>query len=138
TSIGEGAFYYCTSLSSINLQDTAVNLMGAYAFCGSGLTGVTLSATLETVPEYAFAACPELTSITLSSSTLWLKTGAFRDCPNLVTIDATACAYPPHLSDAGVFENSSAALSVLAPLAKQLYFQYDSAWMVYRDYIQYV
>ncbi|MDD3946435.1 MAG: leucine-rich repeat protein [Clostridia bacterium] len=138
TSIGEGAFYYCTSLSSINLQDTAVNLMGAYAFCGSGLTGVTLPATLETVPEYAFAACPELTSITLSSSTLWLKTGAFRDCSNLVTIDATACAYPPHLSDAGVFENSSAALTVLAPLAKQLYFQYDSAWMVYRNHIQYV
>lgn len=137
-SIGDGAFYGCESLSAINLTDTQIKHLGAYSFCLSGLTSVTLPDTLGIVGEYAFAECAGLVALTLSANTLWLKGYAFYGCSELKIINAAACLYPPHLSDAGVFEGASKLLVIDVSEARRLYFEYDSAWMVYRDCINYI
>lgn len=136
--IGEGAFYDCVSLASVNLQATAITVLGAYSFCGAGLTSIALPQSLEVVGEYAFAACAELRTLSLSAGTLWLKTGAFLECGKLAEIDATACEYPPHLSDADVFLGTSDALIITVATACRQYFINNSAWMVYRAHLNFI
>lgn len=136
--IEDGAFFGCGALTAINLQATSLAQLGAYAFCGSGLTAVILPDTLGVVSEYAFAASSKLTHLTLSENTLWLKEGAFAECASLAAIDAADCLYPPHLTDASVFAGAASTLTITVPLARKPYFEYDSAWMVYRNNIIYI
>lgn len=136
--IEDGAFYGCAALASINLQSTSLVQLGAFAFAVSGLTAVALPDTLGIVSEYAFAACEQLELLVLSANTLWLRDGAFADCTSLATIDATYCLYPPHLADASVFVGVAPTLTITAQLARKSYFEYDSAWMVYRNNIDYI
>lgn len=131
TGIGDGAFYFCTDLSAVTLP-AGLTYLGIYAFYASGLQSVVLPASLEVVEEYAFGGCSALLSVTLSAGTLWIKTGAFSICPNLTLIDATACAYAPHLSDADAFEGASDTLEIRLSNGARASFVNDSAWMVYR------
>ena len=68
TSIGERAFYECTSLTSIELPSTLTSV-GASAFYGcTSLTSVELPSALTSIGEWAFYECTSLTSINLPST----------------------------------------------------------------------
>ncbi len=133
TGIGDGAFYYCSDLSGVTLPE-GLSYLGIYAFYASGLRSIALPASLKTVEQYAFGSCYNLLSVTLSSGTLWIKTGAFSNCPSLNFIDATACQYAPHLSDADAFLGASDSLQIRISTGARTSFQNDSAWMVYRSH----
>ena len=64
TSIGDGAFTYCSSLTSITIADSVTNI-GASAFneC-SGLTSVTIPAKATTIGDFAFS-YTGLTNVTI-------------------------------------------------------------------------
>lgn len=51
--IGNAAFYHCTALEQITLPDTLA-AVGAYAFCGTGLTHILVPASVETISDCAF------------------------------------------------------------------------------------
>ncbi len=51
--IGNAAFYNCTALGQITLPDSLA-AVGAYAFCGTGLTHITVPASVETISDCAF------------------------------------------------------------------------------------
>ena len=69
TTIGNGAFYNCTSLTNINIPNS-VTTIGNYAFYGcSGLTNVTIGNGVTSIGERAFQDCTGLTSITSLSTT---------------------------------------------------------------------
>ena len=64
-SIGEGAFYDCTSLTSITLSTSVTSIgEGAFYDCTS-LTSITLPTSVTSIGKYAFSGCNGLTSITL-------------------------------------------------------------------------
>jgi hypothetical protein len=63
TSIGEEAFYYCTSLTSITLPNT-----------------------LTTIEPWAFESCTNMTSITIPSSVTSIGSNAFYACTKLAQI----------------------------------------------------
>ena len=58
TTIGDNAFCYCTGLTSITLP-ASITTIGYYAFSGCrSLTSITLPNSLITIGEWAFYGCP--------------------------------------------------------------------------------
>ena len=81
TNIGDYAFYYCTSLTSVTIGNSVTSI-GDYAFAYSGLTNVTFPNSLTSIGELAFADT-SLTSVTIPSSVTSLGELAFADCQRL-------------------------------------------------------
>jgi len=89
TSIGERAFYKCSILTSINIP-VGVMGIGRFAFSGcSSLTKVTLGSGLETIWGYTFSDCSSLTSINIPDKVATVGERVFYGCTSLVAIYCT-------------------------------------------------
>lgn len=110
TSIGDDAFYYCTSLTSINIPDSVISIGDAafydcrsltsivipdsvtsigdcaFEFCYS-LTSIEIPESVTSIGHYAFAYCRRLKSITISSSMINIKSDAFNSIESDVVIN---------------------------------------------------
>ena len=90
TSIGDNAFYFCTSLTSVTIPDSVASIGGsAFEWC-SGLKNVTIPASVTSIGRSAFYDCNKLSSVTILDNGLHnLKTieaYAFQGCSNLPEI----------------------------------------------------
>ena len=88
TSIGNSAFYGCSSLTSITLPKS-VTKIGNEAFNGcSSLTNITIpdNSQLNNIGSYAFRDCSSLTSITLPEGVTKIGSSAFYGCNSLTSI----------------------------------------------------
>ena len=87
TSIGDYAFYYCDSLTSVNIPDS-VTTIGDYAFykCTS-LTSVNIPDSVTTIGDMAFYKCTSLTSVNIGDSVTTIEGRAFRECTNLTSVN---------------------------------------------------
>ncbi len=96
TSIGEYAFYECSSLTDVTLPET-LTLIDDNAFDScSSLPGLTLPNGLQRIGTWAFWECTSLTSITIPASVTGIGGQAFLECTALtsITVDPenTYCA----------------------------------------------
>lgn len=66
TSIPSGAFYYCKSLTSINLP-SGITSIGNSAFMASGITSLVIPSGVTSIGAQAFSGCESLSSITIPS-----------------------------------------------------------------------
>ena len=92
TSIGDYAFYYCTGMTSIDLN--SITSIGEYAFYYSGLTTLELNASY--IGPYAFY-YSKLKTLTIGPNVTDMRALAFCGNPlESVTYNATSCsAYRP-------------------------------------------
>jgi len=68
TRIGDEAFYGCTRLTGMTIPNGVISI-GSWAFWNSGLTNVTITASVTEIGEGAFEDCDGLTlSVTEGSS----------------------------------------------------------------------
>jgi hypothetical protein len=68
TSIGEGAFYGCSGLTSVTIPGSVTSIgEGAFAYC-SGLTSVTIPGSVTSIGYAAFAYCSGLMAFTVAES----------------------------------------------------------------------
>ena len=86
TSIGEYAFFYCTSLESIIIPNSVTSI-GNLAFFGcTSLTSITIPDSVTSIGDNAFSGCESLTSITIPSSVTSIGNWAFSGCTSLESI----------------------------------------------------
>ncbi len=86
TSIGNYAFYYCSSLESVTIPDSVTSI-GFYAFGNcSSLTSVTIPDSVTIIGADAFYGCSLFTSVTIPDSVTSIGDSAFCNCVSLETI----------------------------------------------------
>ena len=83
--IGDWAFYSCTSLTNITLN-TNVTSIGDGAFADTSLTHVTIPNSVTNLGEAAFYFCTNLTSVTMGTNVTGIEDYAFEYCANLAGI----------------------------------------------------
>ena len=87
TSIGEEAFRSCTSLKDVTLPD-GLESIGSYAFnsCTS-LTAIEIPSSITSIAENTFGGCTSLKDVTLLDGLESIGSYAFRDCTSLTAIE---------------------------------------------------
>ena len=94
TSIGDVAFYYCSSLTSITIPNSMTSI-GDYAFSDcSGLTSITIPNSVTSIGERAFRNCSSLDTIHIEAITPpTLGTDAVTSSPTCYIPCGTLAAY---------------------------------------------
>lgn len=96
TTIGESAFAQCTGLCAVSLS-RKLNSMGIAAFENSGVTSITLPATLADIPERAFSGS-NLFTLGLSEGLTSIGKSAFQRC-----IYLQSAVLPDSLKEVGAY-----------------------------------
>ena len=116
TAIGNSAFLYKSSLTSITLPNSLTSI-GLYAFYSTGLTDVTIPNSVTNLGSSAFAACYSLNNVMIGSGVTSIGSDAFYYCSRLlaITVDPANSFYS---SLAGVVFNKSQTTLILYPGGK--------------------
>ncbi len=86
TSIGKCALYDCSSLTSITIPDGVTDI-GRSTFSGcSSLTSITMPDSMTSIEDFAFSGCSSLTSITIPDGVTSIGWGTFSRCSGLTSI----------------------------------------------------
>lgn len=86
TSIGDSAFYECSSLASINIPESVTSI-GVYAFRNcSSLASIDIPESVTSIGKAAFAYCTSLASIDIPECVTSIGDSAFLECSNLASI----------------------------------------------------
>ncbi len=112
TSIGDGAFSYCSGLTSVTIPNSVTSIGGG-AFSGcSSLTFVTIPNSVTSIGSNAFAGCSGLTSVTIPNSVTSIGRDAFSGCSSM-----TSVTIPNSVTSIGdyVFSGCSSLTSVTIP-----------------------
>ena len=87
TAIGDSAFYYCDSLTSVSIPDSVTSIGdNAFYFCES-LTSVTIPDSVTAIGDSAFSYCGSLTSVSIPDSVTAIGDEAFYSCSSLTSVN---------------------------------------------------
>ena len=134
TTIGRGAFDDCDSLTSVTIPDS-VTTIGDWAFRScSSLTSVTIGNSVTTIGYAAFEYCSSLTSVTIPDSVTTIGDGAFYNCSSLTSVYCTATT-PPVLGGNYVFDDNGSGRKIYVPTESVDAYKSAEYWSNYADAI---
>lgn len=86
-SIGEYAFYDCTSLTSVTIPNSIISIKrDAFSYCVH-LTSVTIPNSVRSIGKSAFGYCDDLTSVTIGTGVTSIGEEAFHFCKALTKVE---------------------------------------------------
>ena len=112
TRIGDSAFSKCTSLTSVAIPDSVTSIdYGAFSYCTS-LTSVAIPDSVTSIGDFAFGSCSSLTSVAIPDSVTSIGDYAFDCCTSL-----TSVAIPDSVTSIGecAFRSCTSLTSVAIP-----------------------
>ena len=83
TAIGDSAFYYCDSLTSVSIPDSVTSIGDNAFFACDSLTSVSIPDSVTSIGDEAFSGCISLTSVSIPDSVTAIGDGAFSYCYSL-------------------------------------------------------
>ena len=86
TTIGQGAFHSCSALTSVTIPNSITKIDVATFIRCSALTSVNIPNSVTTIEMQAFGECSSLTSVTIPNSVTEIGDGAFMDCSALTSV----------------------------------------------------
>jgi hypothetical protein len=106
TSIGNAAFYSCTSLTSLTIGNGVTSIgLSAFAAC-TNLPSVTIPNSVAVIGATAFDACTNLASVTIGSGVTTIGAFGFPWCTSLTSITFLGLVAPTTVGN-GLIENSN-------------------------------
>ncbi len=112
TSIGSSVFSYCSSLTSITIPESVTSIgSSAFSHCSS-LMSITIPEGVTSIAYHMFFGCSNLASITIPDSVTWIGYHAFDSCSSLTSISV-----PDSVTSIGdfAFFNCSSLTSITIP-----------------------
>ena len=129
TSVGDYAFYTCSSLTNAVIPDNITSI-GSFAFAGCRrLSSVTLSNSLMSINSSAFSSCDHLQSISIPSGVTRIEAQAFKGC-DLVDITCEA-VIPPILGEDAFTTNKY--IPVYVPAESVEAYQASDGWNRFKN-----
>ena len=86
TTIENSAFEGCRSLTSINIPSSVTSIGGSAFYNCNSLTSITIPSSVTTIGESAFEECRSLTSINIPSSVTSIGRRAFLSCTGITSV----------------------------------------------------
>ncbi len=112
TSIGERAFYECSSLTEIVIPNSVISIdKQAFRYCSS-LSSISISNSVTSIGDYAFSGCTGLTSVNIPNSVTTFGTYVFYNCRGLTT---ATFSNPTSSIAYGIFCNCTGLKNVIIP-----------------------
>ena len=86
TAIGDSAFFYCDSLTSVSIPDSVTSIGDSAFFWCSSLTSVSIPDSVTAIGDSAFSYCDSLTSVSIPDSVTSIGDSAFFWCSSLTSV----------------------------------------------------
>ena len=132
TSIGDSAFYGCSSLTSMVIPNSVTSI-GNEAFYGcSSLASIEIPNSVNSIGNYAFRSCYNLTTVEIPASVTSIGHEAFYGCQNLTSITVLATT-PPSVGN-NVFNNTNNC-PIYVPAGSVDTYKSAQGWNKYADRI---
>jgi hypothetical protein len=103
TSIGDGAFWHCTSLASVTIGSGVTSIRDSAFWSCTSLTSVTIGSGVTSIGQAAFQSCTSLTGITIPNTVTSIGQYAFNNCPSLVRVIFQGTITPTNFSSSYAF-----------------------------------
>ena len=135
TSIGQYAFAYCSSLSSIMIPNGVASI-SRYAFgsCQS-LPSITIPNSVTSIGNDAFYNCPSLSAITIPNGVTSIGGTTFQSCYGVHYYDFTHHTAVPTLSTTTAFDGIAADCEIRVPAALVNEWKAATNWSTYANHI---